>query len=242
MNERANKGYTGLSSEQAECARARYGRNLYPMMKRKTLVRRFLESMNDPIIRILLIAMAVNVLFTIRNVNWAETAGIIIAVLVSSVVSTLSEYGSEKIFEKMQQENKNQEVKVIRNGRYESLLFEDVVVGDLVLLEAGEKIPADGIMLSGAVTVDQSAINGESAGIEKKPGKGSKMDPADRSSLFAGSLVTEGEAVMQVLSVGDKTLYGKIASEIQIEKDSSPLKNRLSKLAFRGFSGYNLKV
>ncbi|MBQ9130428.1 MAG: HAD-IC family P-type ATPase, partial [Clostridia bacterium] len=218
--------YKGLSDEQVRASKERYGENIYTKKKKKGLVRRFFENLNDPIVRVLLIAMAINLLFTIRNINWMETAGIVIAVLISSIVSTLSEYGSEKAFEKMKQEQKNRRAAVLRNGIVREISAEEVVVGDAVLLTPGEMIAADGKLLKGMLKVDESAINGESSPAQKCI---NGEETAVR--LFAGSLIIEGEGLMQVTAVGQNSLYGQIAGEIQQEDEPSPLKNRLSKLA-----------
>lgn len=231
MNQRRSHSFKGLTDQEVANARARYGENVYQELLQKSLFKRFVENLNDPIIRILLIAMGVNLLFTIKNINWAETLGILLAVLISSIVSTLSEYGSEKVFQRMKEESKRQRINVFRNGEIVQLPLEELVVGDCVLLEAGEKIPADGKMLKGKLLVDQSAVNGESTPVEKIPRNGEKKDFQSPIWLFAGSLVCEGEGVMEVTEVGKESLYGKIAKEIQVAKEDSPLKIRLSKLA-----------
>ncbi|MBQ8215511.1 MAG: calcium-translocating P-type ATPase, PMCA-type [Clostridia bacterium] len=218
--------YKGLNDEQVLASKARFGENVYLKKKKKSILKRFFENLNDPIVRVLLIAMGVNLLFTIRNINWVETAGIVIAVLISSIVSTLSEYGSEKAFEKMQETQKNRRVVVLRNGAAREISAEELVVGDAILLSPGEMIAADGKLIKGMLKVDESAINGESAPAPKT------ADGAEtKNSLFAGSLIVEGEGLMQVTAVGQNSLYGQIAGEIQQEDEPSPLKNRLSKLA-----------
>ena len=232
MERQSSIGYNGLTSQQVLVSRSKYGENIYAGKKRKSIFRRFLENLNDPIIRILLAAMAVNILFTIKNINWAETAGIIIAIMISTVVSTFSEYGSEKAFEKMRAENDNQKVNVIRDGITVRILSRELVVGDCVRLYAGERVPADGRLISGTVKSDQSAINGESKPVLKKTGTGqSKKSPESIEWIFAGSMIMEGEGLLLVTDVGDRSLYGEIAREIQHEGVESPLKQKLSKLA-----------
>lgn len=218
--------YKGLTDEQVQASKEQFGENIYAKKKKKSIVRRFFENLNDPIVRVLLIAMGINLLFTIRNINWVETVGIVIAVLISSIVSTLSEYGSEKAFEKMRDEQKKRRVMVLRNGLPKEISAEEVVVGDALLLSPGEMIAADGKLLKGKIKVDESAINGESV-----PAQKSVDGDENATLLFAGSLILEGEGLMQVMSVGQNSLYGQIAGEIQQEDEPSPLKNRLSRLA-----------
>ena len=129
----------------------------------------FLESFGDPIIKILLAALAVNLLFLLRSQNWFETVGIALAIFLATFVSTLSEYGSESAFLKLQEDAAKIQCRVKRREGVLSVLMSEIVVGDLVLLQAGERVPADGILISGELRVDQSALNGESKEAVKIP-------------------------------------------------------------------------
>lgn len=160
---------SGLSHTEVEQSRIKHGTNSFTRQKRKSFFRKYLESFGDPIIKILLAALAVNVLIMFRTQNWFETAGIAAAVFLATFVSTLSEYGSESAFIRLQRESENQMCRVRRGGTLLAIPIGEVVVGDIVLLEAGEKIPADGILISGYLHVDQSAINGESAEAKNIP-------------------------------------------------------------------------
>ena len=223
---------TGLSHSEVEASRNKHGANFFTRQKRKSFFRKYLESFGDPIIKILLAALAVNVLIMFRTQNWFETAGIAIAVFLATFVSTLSEYGSESAFLRLQKEAENQTCRVRRGGKLLAVPIGDIVVGDIVLLEAGEKIPADGILLSGNLRVDQSAINGESAEAKKYPSTESeRWDPNSANQLFRGTTVTSGEGIMLVRRVGDGTLYGSLARELQSDAIDSPMKVRLSELA-----------
>lgn len=139
--------------------------------------------------------------------------------------------GSESAFAKLQEDAGKIQCRVRRSGMIVSLPIGDIVVGDIVLLQAGERIPADGILLSGRLGVDQSALNGESAEAAKSPGGDTLGDPMSGHSLFRGTIVCSGDGEMLVTRVGDSTFYGSLAQEVQEETRESPLKLRLSGLA-----------
>lgn len=220
----------GLNQEQVKAARAAHGANELTQKTRTTFFRVFLSNFGDPIIKILLVALAINVLMLLRDANWFETVGIALAIFLATFVSTLSEYGSESAFRKLQEEAAAQSCRVRRDGRMSALPVAELVVGDLVYLQAGEGVPADGVLLEGGVAVDQSALNGETAEQKKSPG-GDAGDLLSASGLFRGCTVCSGEGVMQVTRVGDSTFYGSMAQEMQEETRESPLKLRLEKLA-----------
>lgn len=223
----------GLDSREVEESRSKYGSNQLTQKKRKGFFRQFLESFGDPIIKILLIALAINVIFLFRDADWFEAVGIAIAVFLATFVSTLSEYGSESAFIKLQEDAEKIMCRVKRAGNVLSLPVADVVVDDIVLLQAGERVPADGIVRSGEIHVDQSALNGESKEAVKKPGGSvdSDWDLMHRNQVFRGSVVASGEAVVKIKRVGDKTFYGSMAREMQEESRESPLKVKLNGLA-----------
>lgn len=222
----------GLSEEEVVNSRERFGSNRISRQKRKSFLESFLESFGDPMIKILLVALAVNVIFMFNNANWFETIGIAVAILLATFVSTLSEYGSESAFEKLQDEASKISCKVRRNGKIEEVPIDMIVVGDLVYLQPGDKIPADGLIIRGRIEVDQSALNGESKETLKYPHQSLKNSSFwDPSRLFSGTVVCSGEAFMRVMDVGDRTVYGALGAEIQGETRESPLKLRLGKLA-----------
>lgn len=223
----------GLTAAQAEQSRREHGSNQLTQKKRRGFFRQFLESFGDPIIKVLLAALAVNVIFLFRHFDWFETAGIAIAIFLATFVSTLSEYGSESAFVRLQEDAQRVLCRVRRDGRVVELPVSEIVVGDVVLLQAGERVPADGVMLNGELHVDQSALNGESREASKAPGP-EGTDPSDFLSpvrLFRGSIVCSGEGEMAVRTVGDATFYGRLAREVQEETRESPLKVRLGSLA-----------
>ena len=221
--------YNGLTDNEILENRKKYGKNEISKNKSNGFLSLLLESLGDPIIKILLIALAVKVIFLFRDFDWFETLGILIAIFVASFISTISEYGSEKAFNKLQEESSKLKCKVIRNGSLTEILIDEIVKDDLVFLQPGDKIPADGIIISGEVSVDESSINGESREIHKEKSKDNKI--CDKNKLFRGTVIYSGEALLRVTKVGENTFYGKIANELKEKNDESPLKLRLRKLA-----------
>ncbi len=214
----------GLTAKEVEASRQKYGTNALAQAKRKSFFARFLSSLSDPIIKILLGALAVNIIFALGSFDIVETLGIVAAILISTVVSTVSEYGSEKAFEKLRSEGAAEYFRVLRDSSVKEIHIEDIVVGDLVFLSAGERVPADGVVISGEMGVDESAITGESAEVKK-------VANSAENKIFRGSVVCVGQATMRVTAVGDNTLYGGAAGELAAETRESPLKLRLSRLA-----------
>ncbi len=222
----------GLSEEEVKFSREKYGENALKKRKRKGFFKQYLSAFSDPIIRILLVALAINLIFFIRSRNVTETAGIAVAVFLSTFVSTLSEYGSESAFEQLMAQSENLSCRVRRGGKTKQIAVRELVVGDILLLEAGERVPADGVMLSGRLAVSQSPLTGESAEIEKTPGALAGAEGLSRrEKVFEGSLVTGGEAAVRVSEVGENTFYGQMAGALRQDKGDSPLKRKLSVLA-----------
>lgn len=218
----------GLSNKEVLASRKKYGNNSLTSKKKKSFLRQFIETMGDPIIKILLIALAIKTIFLFKDFDWFETLGIIIAIFVSSFISTISEYGSEKAFSRLQEESSKIKCKVKRNAKLEEINIDDVVVGDIVRLETGDKIPADGIIIEGELSVDESSLNGETKEAYKYRVEGISTD---KNKVYRGCVVYSKIAYMQVEKVGNETVYGKLALEIQEDNPESPMKLRLAKLA-----------
>lgn len=226
-----------LSQEEIEQSREEYGENRLSKKKRKGFFKSFLESFGDPMIKVLLIALAVNVIFLFHQSSWFESVGIAIAILLATLVSTLSEYGSESAFEKLQQDAARINCRVHRYDGLKEIPIDEIVVGDVILLQSGDRIPADGIIINGTIDVDQSSLNGESKEARKFPQQSKRKEVMERGDflnstlLFSGTVVCSGEGLMRVTKVGDKTFYGHIGTEIQQETRESPLRFRLKELA-----------
>ena len=162
-----NKYSTGLNNEEVLKSRKEYGSNKITDKKQDGFIKLLIESLGDPIIKILLIALAIKVVFLFQDFDWFETLGIVIAIFLASFISSISEYGSEQAFKRLEQEAKKSLVRVIRNNNIEEIPIDDVVKNDIVLLSSGDKVPADGILIEGEIDVDESVLNGETKENEK---------------------------------------------------------------------------
>ena len=219
----------GLSLEEVIKSRNKYGSNKLIVKKKHTIFSMIIASLNDPIIKILLIALCVKIVFLFKDSNIYETLGIAIAVFLASFISVLSEYGSEKAFERLSEENSSYKVKVIRDSKKCVIPVDEVVVGDVVYLESGDKVPSDGVIIEGSIYTDESALTGETFEKLKK----------FNDEVYMGSIITNQSGVMKVTKVGNSTYYGKIASDIQEKTIESPLKSKLRDLAkYISYIGY----
>lgn len=222
---------SGLTSTQAADSRARHGSNELTGRRRGSFWRQFLSGFGDPIIKVLLAALALNIVFFFHRFDWYEPVGIALTIVLSTFVSALSEYGGESAFEQLQEESARITCRVRRDGQLTVLPIGEIVVGDVVLLQAGERIPADGVLGEGELRVDQSALNGESREVTKTPADTFRDDLAAPGDLFRGSVVCAGNGVFTVTRVGGATLYGGVAGELHESSPDSPLKTRLAGLA-----------
>ena len=219
----------GLNDNEVIKSRTLYGTNEITKVKKNTFIRLLIESLGDPIIKILLIALAIKIIVLFRNFDWYETIGILIAILLASFISSISEYGSEQAFNRLQEESIKIKVKVRRNNQIVEVSLSDIVVGDIVILNSGDKVPADGYLIKGNLSLDESALNGETKEVKKECSYGTNI--IDKNKVYRGSVVYNGEAEMKVTLVGDKTIIGKISQELQEEIPESPLKTKLRGLA-----------
>ena len=211
----------GLNDNEVINSRKKYGSNEITKKNNNTFINLLLESLGDPIIKILLIALAIKIVVMFKDFDWYETLGILIAILLASFISSISEYGSEKAFARLQSETSKLKARVKRNNKVVEIYAKDIVVGDIVLLQSGDKIPADGKIVRGSITADESALNGETKEALKIIG----------SNVYAGTIIYTGEAEMETTAVGDKTILGKISEELQENIPDSPLKLKLRSLA-----------
>lgn len=231
----------GLNDEEVRASREKNGDNRISEKKREGFWDKFYTNFKDPIIRILCVALGLNILFAaLGQSKWYEALGIAAAVLLATLVSTFSEYRNENAFRRLQAEASDIRCKVWRGGELMELPVGELVADDCVLLQSGDKVPADGILLEGRLQVDQSILNGEAKEAEKRVmpddyvGQNSEMDFLDPYRVFRGSVVCSGSAVFCVTTVGDGTVYGHIAGELQTDEErDSPLKVKLARLAGR---------
>ncbi|EOS47603.1 calcium-translocating P-type ATPase, PMCA-type [Lachnospiraceae bacterium A2] len=232
--------FQGLTDKEVEISRGKYGSNEIPDSEPTTFWEEFKETFGDPMIKILLaIAVLMIVMFFFGYAEIYEPLGTIVAVLIVAFVSAKTGVASDTKYRELKDSTKKDQCKAHRNGMVTVIDVDDVVVGDKVLLQSGDKIPADGILISGALSVDNSALNGEAEECRKKE---TSIETSlaeditgdtfvDPYSLFRGAVVFDGEGVLDVRKVGLKTMMGKMAEEMQEDEPDSPLKVKLAKLA-----------
>lgn len=220
----------GLSDNEVLESRKKYGSNKITGKNNNTFFNLFIETLGDPIIKILLIALAVKTIFLFRDFDYFEMIGIVIAILVASLISSISEYGSNKAFERMQEESSKINVLVRRNNNIVEIPIDDVVVGDILLLNSGSRVPCDGIIIDGNIEVNESSINGEAKEIKKEKVHNIK-NALDINKVYRGTTIYNGNATILACNVGMNTMYGKMAKELTLKEEDSPLKIRLNKLA-----------
>ena len=225
---------TGLCEAEVIASQKSYGSNVLTKKKQKTISKSFVENLGDPVIRVLIISLVVNITFTFKNIDWLETGGIAVAIFLATLISTLSEHSSQLAFEKLNSQVKCT-VRVRRNNKITELPADEIVVGDVVLISAGEKICADGFLIRGKVSLDQSAITGESKESVKHPlliiNETQELSPSSPNACLSGCTVSSGEGEILIKRVGDASFLGSIVSELQANTRESPLKLRLSRLA-----------
>jgi len=232
--------YNGLTDKQVEESRSKFGSNEIPDSEPTTFWDEFKETFSDPMIKILLaIAALMIVMFFFGYAEIYEPLGTIVAVLIVATVSAKTGVASDTKYRELKENTEKDKCKVHRNGMITVIDVDDVVVGDKILLQSGDKIPADGVLIDGALRVDNSALNGEAEEC-KKTAAAEDFQLADditgdtfvdAHSLFRGAVVFDGEGILDVRKVGLKTMMGKMAEEMQEDEPDSPLKVKLSKLA-----------
>ncbi len=226
--------YPGLSEAEVIRARAEHGSNAVTNQRIETFWDKLLDNLKDPIIVILIVALAVTVgLMFFGYAEWYEGFGIALAVVIATLVATWSEYSNERSFQRLLEEASLIRVKTFRNGALHEIPINELVVGDLVLLQPGDTIPADGLLIAGHAEVDEAALTGESEPVSKTalPEGIDEAGASETHRLFRAGLLADGECVMRVTAVGDKTRYGQTMKELLSAEDRlSPLQHKLSVL------------
>lgn len=232
--------FNGLSDKEVSQSREKYGSNIIPDSEPTTFWDEFKETFGDPMIRILLaIVVIMFIMFFMGHAEIYEPIGTIVAVLVVAFVTAKTAVASDTKYRQLKDSTKKETCKVYRNGVIAVIEVDDVVVGDKIILQSGDKIPADGLLVSGDLRVDNSALNGEAEECKKFAASEGTQFPeeltgdtfVDKHSLFRGAVVFDGEGVLDVCKVGMKTMMGKMAEDMQDEEPDSPLKVKLSNLA-----------
>lgn len=235
--------YTGLSKQEVEESRIKYGENILTPPAKRSRWSLFLEKFEDPIIRILLVAWFLSLI--VAGVHcWGpeqqgfsaflEPIGIFFAILLASTVSFFFEVRANKAFDVLNTVNDDTLVKVIRNSHIQQIPKKEVVVGDIIVLDAGEEVPADGHLIEAvSLQVNESTLTGEP--IIDKTTRKEEFDPEatyPSNVVMRGTSIVDGHGVMQVDLVGDATGYGKVYEGSQIDNDiETPLQQQLNGLA-----------
>lgn len=203
--------HLGLTDDEVLQSREKNGINLLTPPKRPSLWKLYLEKFEDPVVRVLLVAAAFSLIISIIENEYAETIGIIAAILLATGIGFFFEYDASKKFDLLNAVNEETLVKVVRNGRVQEIPRKDIVVGDIVILETGEEIPADGELLEAiSLQVNESNLTGEPV-INKTTVEADFDEEATYASnlVMRGTTVVDGHGTMRVLHVGDATEIGK---------------------------------
>lgn len=235
-----HKKLNGLTADEVEESRKKHGANSIPEAEPETFWQLFLEGFQDPMIRILcVIAVIMFGMFLVGESDWYEPVGTIIAILLVNFVSARTGVANDRAYRDLKASQKKDTVKARREGVIKVIPADEVVVGDVILLQSGDKILADGILAQGALSVDNSALNGEAEECPKSEASDGFAIPetitgdtfVDAHSLFRGATVLDGEGYMIVQKVGLDTMMGKMAKDMEDKEPDSPLKVKLNKLA-----------
>ena len=232
--------FTGLTSAQAEKSRAAYGTNAIPEPAWMTFGQAFMETFRDPMIRILLVMVALMItMYFAGHAELYEPVGTIVTVIIVATVTARTNVASDTEYRALRARTTKDTAKVCRDGGLVVLPVDEIVVGDHVILQGGNKIPADGMLIAGDLRVNNTALNGETEECPKLPADSQYVFPkeitgdtfVDNATLFRGSIVFDGEGVMEVCRVGIETMMGRMAAELQAREPDSPLQVKLAKLA-----------
>lgn len=238
--------YVGLTDAEVLASRKKYGANVLKPPERDPLWKLFLEKFEDPIIRILLIAAFLSLGIALINGHYIETIGIFCAILLATVIAFWFEMDANKKFDVLNQVNDETLIKVYRNGNVCEVPKKDIVVGDTVILDSGEEIPADGILLEAiSLQVDESCLTGEPLAHKTIDPARFKQDATYPSnSVMKGTSVMDGHGIFKVEKVGDITEYGMVAEKsTEMPSEETPLNRQLDGLAkFIGVVGFLLAM
>ena len=231
--------YRGLTTAEAEASRRIHGANVLPEPARLTFGQAFLETFRDPMIRILLVMVALMVaMYFVGYAEIYEPVGTIVTVLIVATVTARTSLTSDDEYHALRARTAKDRAKLRRDGGLHVLPVDEIVVGDLVILQGGDKIPADGVLISGDLRVSNAALKGETEECHKRadaaavfPEKTTGDTFVDGTTLFRGSVVFDGEGLLKVCRVGPATMMGQMASEMQAREPASPLQVKLAKLA-----------
>lgn len=235
-----HREFKGLSEAEVVKSQEKYGKNIIIEKPPATLWERIKDGFSDPMIKLLCaIVIIMLVLFAFGQAEWYEPVGTAIAILLVTIISAKTGMASDDEYRKLKNQTKAEPVKVKRNGVVTVIDIEDIVVGDIVILQSGDKIPADGVLVDGELRVDNSALNGEAEECKKFAASEDFKIPdeitgdtfVDEHSLFRGATIYNGEGLLEVQKVGMETMMGKMAKDMHDDEVESPLQVKLSRLA-----------
>ncbi len=221
----------GLTDEQVKLSREQHGKNVLTPPQRTSLWKLYLDKYRDPIIQILLVAAFVSLILAFIEKNFMETIGIFVAVFLATTVGFYFERDAAKKFNLLTALSEEQPVKVRRNGKVMEIPRHDVVVGDVVLVEVGDEVPADGeLIVCNDLQINESALTGEPVAEKSLESGGDGAYP--RNIILRSTMVMNGRGEFVVTAVGDATEIGKVAKK-STEQTSveTPLNMQLDKLA-----------
>ncbi|WP_242055513.1 MULTISPECIES: P-type ATPase [Nostocales] len=231
--------FEGLTSEEVKVNRQKYGVNVLTPPKRDPLWKLFLEKFEDPVIRILMIAAAIAISVGIFEGEYAEGLGIVAAILLATTLAFVNEYKADQEFNILNQVYDEVAIKVIRDGNFTTIPRKDLVVGDIVYVEQGEEIPADGQILEEvSLEIDQSKITGEAEPVKKLTqadflAQGIKEGTYPADKVYRSTMVEQGYGYLEIIAVGDNTEIGQLSTAIaSVETgEETPLNRQLEKLS-----------
>lgn len=225
---------TGLTDQEVLSSREKYGVNLLTPPKRPSMWKLYLEKFQDPVIRVLLVAAFFSLIISIIENEYAETIGIFFAIFLATGIGFYFEYDANKKFDLLNAVGEETPVTVIRNGKIHEIPRKDIVVGDIVILNTGEEVPADGTLLEAvSLQINESSLTGELM-VNKTVDEAHFDEEATYPSntVMRGTTVTDGHGIMRVDKVGDATEIGKVARQAtEQSEEQTPLNIQLTKLA-----------
>lgn len=235
MSQSTNEPHlTGLTDQEVIASREKNGINLLTPPKRPSIWKLYLEKFQDPVIRVLLVAAVFSLIISIIESEYAETIGIFFAIFLATGIGFYFEYDANKKFDLLNAVGEETPVTVIRNGKIKEIPRKDIVVGDIVVLNTGEEVPADGTLVEAvSLQVNESTLTGELM-VNKTTDKAHFDEEATYPSnaVMRGTTITDGHGIMRVDRVGDATEIGKVARQsTEQSQEQTPLNIQLTKLA-----------
>ncbi|HQG93270.1 MAG TPA: calcium-translocating P-type ATPase, PMCA-type [Acidobacteriota bacterium] len=238
-----NDAFNGLTSAEVLESRKKHGSNMISPPKRDPEWKKFLEKFDDQTIKILLAAAVISMIMALISKfilhgegGFVDSLGILVAVTLATTVAYFNEKKSDREFELLNQEKEAITVKVTRDGKFQTIPIAEIVVGDVVHLDSGDKICSDGTVLSSLnLTVDESLLTGETMPARKSASEtrpeGAEGTAYPPNRVFRGTMVVDGHGRYLTTAVGDMTEMGRIAKELGEEEEQTPLKQKLTVLA-----------